>query len=76
MAAVLVILILGVVIGLLIYWRIDLKRHPFRACRRCHGTGKTRVLAIQWGCRCCKGSGKHLRLGVMLTAKNPKAKTS
>ncbi len=60
-----VLLILIVAAGAWIYWRFDVRQHPYRPCSRCNGkrtnAGST---SRAWGlCRKCGGRGSVRRLG-------------
>ena len=60
-----VLLILLVAAGAWIYWRLDVRRHPYRRCSRCGGrrtnAGST---SRRWGlCPKCGGRGSARRFG-------------
>lgn len=48
-------------------YAVSLRLHPWRPCRSCDGSGKTRdpLWRSAFGtCRSCGGRGRHPRLGV------------
>jgi hypothetical protein len=58
-------LVLTGVLGLALYL-FSLDRRPFRACRKCNGTGRHRgaiFLYAQRACPQCGGQGRHRRWG-------------
>lgn len=51
------------------YWagyRISIRLHPFKACRRCRGSGRHRGAFFTHAfraCDRCRGTGRELRVG-------------
>lgn len=61
------LLIVAVIALAAVAYGISLKIHPWIACGRCHGSGKSRgtVWKSSYGsCASCAGRGRHPRLGV------------
>lgn len=60
-----VIVVLLIILGAVVYWRVSLYFWPTSPCRRCEGSGKNiGSNADRWGkCRKCGGTGKRTRLG-------------
>lgn len=59
---------------LLACWSWSCRRHPWRRCLRCNGSGRHEDTSTPWrgtsgGCSCCARSGKsgwHVRPGVRI----------
>ena len=50
--------------------------HPYRVCKPCDGTGKSRSTTFKgaWGdCRPCKATGRKIRFGAYLLGKTGNA---
>jgi len=47
-------------------WTWHMRRHPWRKCRRCTGTGRhddtTMFKGTSGRCTCCNSTGRHVRL--------------
>lgn len=58
------LLFFGILVALLVWWRIDLRRHPWLPCRTCGGRAreKSPLRGDAWGaCPGCSGTGRRPR---------------
>ncbi|TYB47792.1 hypothetical protein [Actinomadura chibensis] len=58
------LLFLLIVVGLLIWWRFDVRTRPWLPCRTCHGRARHPSIfrADAWGeCPTCDGTGRRPR---------------
>lgn len=59
------------VVAAAVAYLVSLRLHPWRPCRACSGTGRTkdRIWTRAHGtCPACGGRGRHPRIGVRLTS--------